>query len=564
MSSSRETVSRLQNAANRVKLALKRQVSGEAFSVLFHVVLLFVFVTILRPLFSASIAAQEYEGVSIVVSVLQADVNSLIRGATRNQPVVPEVLFLFIPTLYFLFAKRRLRWTDWQHGTAFRALVMAILAVVVWSGTTFEYNNYLHRGHAFDRLLLLGLFGLSWRYPLAIPFAVRLGIILVREGYVPINLDDFEFRTVTELLTLFSIFIWLSAKRSFQPWHALIVGVGSWACYYYIAGVAKWTYGPKYSWLLENRLTNLALSTHMRGWLASVSDEHVNAVIRLIRPYDVLMSIYTLLVEFGALVAFFLHRKIARVWFGLCFLLHAGIFMMSGVFFWKWMLVNVAFIWWFGRRDARPILDKFFAYKLPLVLAAAAVFFSANRIWYWPQTHVVWYDTPLLDQYDIIVVGKSGERYVVDPNYFAPQDLHMSQGAFCYATDNERAVTHIYGTTGSYEVMKQLNQFNDPKQALALHNRGGVCSNPAQRLVFDNYMKRFFGNINRHGRPWDWLSQLGCPHHLWIDVRGPKEFKAQEKVTRLELWRTLMYAHKGKYHQLEKKLAHTIELPDAN
>lgn len=555
-------MARLRSIVDRINLAIRRQFSSEAFSGLFHVILLFVFVTIVRPLFSASVAAQEYEGWSIVMSALETDVSAFIRAATRNQAAVPSVMFLFVPTLFFIFSKRKLRWTDWQHGTAFRALVMAVLAVVVWSGATFEYNNYLHRGHAGDRVLLLVLFGLSWQYPLAVPFAVRLGILLVREAYVPINLDDFEFRTVTELLTIFSVFIWASAKRTFQPWHVLVVGLGSWACYYYVAGTAKWGYGPKYSWLLENRLTNLALSTHMRGWLALIRDEHVNAFVRLIRPYDVLLSIYTLIVEFGALVAFFLHRKTARLWFGLCFLLHAGIFAMSGVFFWKWMLVNVAFMWWFGTRG-RPILDKLYTYKFPLILAGAAVFFSANRIWYWPQTHVVWYDTQLLDQYDIIVVGKSGERYVVDPNYFAPQDLHMAQGAFCYATENERAVTHIYGTTGSYDVMKQLNQFSDPKQALALHNRGGVCSNPSQRAVWDNYMKRFFGNINRYGRPWDWLSRLGCPHHLWIDVRG-KEFKAQEKVTRLELWRTLMYAHNGKYHALEKKLTHTVDLPNAN
>jgi hypothetical protein len=304
------------------------------------------------------------------------------------------------------------------------------------------------------------------------------------------------------------------------------------------------------------------MSAHMRGWLTSISDERFNAIIRIIRPYDIVLPIYTLIVEFGALAAFFVCRRLARVWFGLCFLLHTGIYTMTGVFFWKWMLVNIAFIWWFGAKG-RPILDKFYQYKLPLVLTCFAIFFSSNRIWYWPQTHVVWYDTQLLDQYDIVVVGKSGERYTVDPNYFAPQDLHIVQGAFCYATDNERAVTHIYGTTGSYDVMKLLNQFTDPKQALALHNRGPVCSNAPQRQVFDNYMKRFFGNINLYGRPYDWLTQFGCPHHLWIDVRG-KEFHEQEKVTHLELWRTLMYAHGGKYHTLEKKLTHKIELPNAD
>jgi len=212
----------------------------------------------------------------------------------------------------------------------------------------------------------------------------------------------------------------------------------------------------------------------MRGWLVWISPEKYLKFIGLIRPYDVVLSIFTLVVEFGALVGFLIGRRSARLWFGMCLLLHTGIYALSGVFFWKWMLVNIAFMWWFGQRG-QATLKKIYEYKLPLILTGLAICFSANRIWYYPQTHVVWYDTQLLYQYDIVVVGKSGEKYVVDPNYFAPQDLHMAQGPFCYATDNERALTHTYGTTGSYEVMKQLNQFTDPKQALQLHSRGAVC-----------------------------------------------------------------------------------------
>lgn len=555
-------MSRLQSSLGRIRDAITRQFSRESLSAVLHVLVLLALVTAVRPLFSAPIGTQHYEASSIVLSLVKSDIALIQQAATRNRAAIPEILFLLVPTLFFVFAKRKLRWSDWAHGESFRVLVIGVLAIVTWSGATFEFNNYLQRGHVFDRLLLVGFLALSWRTPLAVPFATRLGILLVREAYVPINLDDFEFRTVTELLTIFSVFIWASARRSFQPWHVLVVGIGSWASYYYIAGVAKWTYGPTYSWLLEDRLTNLALASHMRGWLPFISDETFNAAIGRFRPYDLSLTIFTLIVEFGALVAFFLHRKVARLWFFLCFCLNFGIFTLTGVCFWKWMLVNGVFIYWTGRTGT-PILDKFYSHKLALMLGVATVLYSGNRIWYNPQTHVVWYDTQFLEQYDIMVVGKSGEKYVVDPNYFAPQDMHFVQGAFCYATDNERAITHIYGTTGSYEVMKQLNEFTDPKQALALHRRGRMCSNPKQRTVFDDYMKRLFGNINRNGRPYDWISMLGAPHHLWVGIRG-KEYKQQEKVTRLELWRSLMYAHGGKYHVLEKKLTHKIDLPNAD
>lgn len=551
--------SRVEGALWRWREAMSRQFGREALSDLFHVLALFALVIVLRPLFMAPIAGVHYEAPTVLTSILEQDIATLKAAAQRQRAAPPDLLFLLIPTFFLAFRRPAMRWTDWEHGRSLRVLVLAVLAVVVYAGATFDYNVLLNRGHPWDRLLLVVLAALCWRTPLAVPFATRWAFIMIREPYHPIIQDDFEYRSVTELLTVFSIFVWASAKRTFKPWHFLLVGVGSWAAYYFVAGVAKWNYGPPHSWLLENHLTNLAISAHVRGWLGFVSDDVFVGIMAALRPYDRVLAVFTMVVELGAVAALFLHPKLTRFWFFLLLVLQLGIFVMTGICFWKWMAVNAIFVVWTGRGGA-AIVEKMCRYKLVAVLGIASIYYADQKVWYWPQKGVAWYDTPLIDQYDIYAVGVSGRKYLVDPNYFAPSDMHFVQGRLCYATEKERGITSIYGVTGSYSIMKQLNELTDPQQALALHRKGRVCANPKQKPMFDDFMRRFFSNINRYGRPYDWLSNLGRPHHLQVSAQGDL-FDEQERVVKVELWRRTVYERDGKYHELENKLGATVDIP---
>ena len=74
---------------------------------------------------------------------------------------------------------------------------------------------------------------------LAVPFAVRWAIVMIKEAYIPITLDDFDFRPVPEVIIVFSCFLWAGLLRGFKTKHFLFAGIACWASYYYAAGVAK-------------------------------------------------------------------------------------------------------------------------------------------------------------------------------------------------------------------------------------------------------------------------------------------------------------------------------------
>lgn len=540
----------------------RRQLSREAFSALLHVAALLALVSLGRPLFFRGVSESHYKAASVFGSMLRSDFAAIATGAARHQPVWPELAGFFVPIALFFLAKRKLRWTDWEHGKNLRVIVMLVVLMLCWSGSTAPYNAYLGRTHGLDRVLLVATGLLSLRWPVFVPLAVRMAIVMIKEAYVPIPLDDFDFRAPAELVVIFAIFSWASFSRSFKPAHFLIVGVGSFAAYYYWAGVAKHNYTPG-DWLSENHVSNISVASYVRGWLSFLPESTYLGLAAFARKLDYFFLFYTLVVELGALVAFYVEKRLTRLWFLGCFLLNFGIFSMTGICFWKWFTVSVGFFVWIGWRGY-PLIERMLEYKLPLILAVAAIFWANNRVWYYPQTHVIWWDTRFTENYEIYAIGASGQRYLVPPTEIKPMDMHFTQGRLCYATDKERTLTGIYATSGSYATMKRLEAAS-AEEAFKMFERSGSCKK--EQGKFDEFMKRYFGNLNRGGRKLRWMDWIDRPKHLWVFPKGELNggdnvvYDGQEKVAKIELWLTLVQHQDGKLHRSEPRLTHTVEIP---
>jgi hypothetical protein len=543
----------------------RRQVSREAFSTLFHVLILFALVSLVRSWFFRGVGDAHYKAASAFMSMASSDIDMIVRGAKRHSPVVPEILVFLLPVVIFFASKRKLRWTDWEHGKALRVFAMLVILMLCWSGGTSPYNAYIGRTHGLDRLILAGSALLSWRYPIFVPLAVRMAIVMLRESYVPILIDDFDFRAPAEVAVVFAVFVMASFSKSFKPAHFLIVGVGSFAAYYYSAGMAKHNFGPPGSWLNENHVSNISVASHVRGWLAIVPDSAFMKFAGLAEKLDYPLQLYTLIIELGSIVFVFLDRRVMRYWFLGAFVLNFGIFMMTGICFWKWMVVSLGMFVW-GGRSGKPLLHRMFEYKLPLLLGIASIYWSNHRIWYYPQTHVVWYDTRFMENYEFYAIGVSGQRYFVRSTSIEPQESHWTQGRLCNVTNNERQLTGIYATVGGYSTMKTLQKAT-PEAAFKMQARSRICRDPKAQAKFDDFMKHYFGNLNRSGRKLRWLRWIQRPNHLWVQPRGDLNggdnilYERQEKIAKIELWLTSAYNYQGELHRTEPKLTHTVDIP---
>lgn len=522
---------------------------------------LLAFITLLRPAFFVRVPGAMFDTPVIVWTLIKHDYKSLVIAAQRNAPIVPTLLFLAVPTFVLLASKRDLSWSRWDDAKAYRNLIMVLVFIMGWAGSTFDYNMYLDRGHFVDRALLVVLALWTWRSPLALPWFNLLAILLMHESMVPLGHDDFDYRPMFEMLTIFSIGVWLSVFRWVQTKHVVFLALCCLGSYYFAAGVAKWKYGPEFSWLTENELSNLAVTSHTVGWLGFISDETFIRVASASAHMNKLNASYTLFIaEMGVILLMFLPPRISRFYWLSAALLHVGIYAFSGIFFWKWIVTDVA-IYWFLSRGGEETHREIWKHKVLLLFGPALLYFSLDRVYFWPQTGVAWYDSRVLEHYQLVGVDRDGGKHPIDPATITPFDPRMIQGDWGRIT-RERTLSRTYGTTNDYRMMKELNELEDESQLAAIERRYGRSAYSARwKERFDEFIQRYFHNTNRYGgRRHRWLAHIGRPDHIWISPPGP-QYEFDKPLQSVEVHRQRIFYLGDRIVRRPDQLLYTIDIP---
>lgn len=527
----------------------------------FNCALLLALMIIVRPMFTAAVAESAYEEWSVIGFLIDKDIDIIRKAASSVRPAVPRLLFVLVPTVALMFGtKHKIRWGKKKEDLALRGLVMTIVIILCWAGAFYEYNTYLDRGHPVGRIMLVALAIIAWWRPLAIPVFTTIVVVMMREAKFPLGHDDFDWRPVVEVLILFSCYVWLSFRRSLRPKHFIYLALLCMGCYYWAAGRAKENYGPEYSWLLDNNLSNLFVSSYLHGWLSWLPEDTVMTLASWMKRVDVLSAGFTLVAETGAIILINAHPKACRIWLWFAALLHVGIYAFSGIFFWKWIVFDIA-MWWFLRHGLAESHRAIFKHKLLLFLGAALMFYSINRVYFYPQTRVVWYDTKFNDVYPIYAIGESGARYFVNPRSLTPIHSRMTQEEHSYLT-KKRHMTGVYGTTGSYSLMMDLEALKSPEEVKGIIKKRARGAYKKPKVdKFDRLMQRYFHTLNNHGWQHVWLEYVGCPDHIWVQHYRDDVYDRQERIVRIEVWREQVLYLNDAIHRLPAEKLHEVEIP---
>ena len=108
-------------------------------------------------------------------------------------------------------------------------------------------------------------------------------------------------------------------------------------------------------------------------------------------------------------------------------LFHLGIFLMSGILFWQWMLLESSLALLIQRVwQGRP---------LPFVSTShwlvSIVLIAGSSLWVKPVA-LAWLDVPISYTYRYTAVTEDGRRYSLPPAFFAPYDFQFTIGFFKY------------------------------------------------------------------------------------------------------------------------------------
>jgi hypothetical protein len=451
-----------------------------------------------------------------------------------------SVLVIGLWVLGFAIWQCRLTWQDLGLvASQLRLPAIAIVFSLGWALSTAEPNYWWGNSFWIDRLLLVGLGLLTLFRPAFIGAFVLMAYMLTGQYNQPLQFSWTDKLVIYQLgLVIFLFLAWrsvLGRRMTENSAFILICAVlGQW---YIVPAIGKLRIG----WLSENKLANLVASAwHQNGWLSWLSADALGQVLQLIDFSNLFLLLGGMCTEF-AVICFLVSRRLTFVLLAMCAILHISIFATSGIFFWKWVVFELALIAGLSRIPLAscPIV---FGWRQGLLTCGimGALAFTSDRV-----VNLAWYDEPYAYRFRFQATGISGSQYELIAADFAPYDLPFAQARFYFLTERKQLV----GTFGTTQTEEIHYFFQRPWRAQVddidrvVENLGQLRANGPKAQEMQEFLARFIRAANdkvASGRSTaDILGFLVAPHHIHTAQRADASlprFYRQERLRKVDVF----------------------------
>ena len=442
-------------------------------------------------------------------------------------------------------------WRDFEHGERLRILIVCTAALLAWVFATYEFNFYFGRAHHADRLLLLVLLSLVWWRPVAAPLFATAVVLIAWQFAFPIEGWSWAAPILPiRVLLLFGVFwgmrLVTGRARTADFLFVLFCMV---AAHYWVSGLGKLRLG----WPARDTIAFLLPSTYANGWLGFLAPATIAAAARVLLALNVPMKLATLLVECGAPFAL-ARRGVLRAFLVAAIVFHAGIFLLSGILFWSWMLLEAVLLVLYLRRGSPPL--PIFGTRHFLL---SVVLIGGGVLWFRP-VRLSWLDARATYTYRMVAETEGGRSHTLGPIFFLPYDFQFTLNPFWYLVPEPR-LSVTWGASGDPATAAALRRSSRPEQVLALETQiGRVRYNAERAAAFDAFMRRFVAGWNRHGQAWHWWTPWRAPPLLWTFPMRDAD-TGGDRIARVVVHEVLSMFDGERYVEIRDLPVRTIEIP---
>jgi hypothetical protein len=448
-----------------------------------------------------------------------------------------------------------LNWKRWNDDFKLRGFIVFVALILAWAFSTYEFNSYYGQPHYFDRIFLIVLALLIWINPIFVFPFITFAITLVSQFEHP-NVLQYSWtdkRLIFDTLILFTVFVFLNLIFKVSPLAFVFLAFCLQAAHYFIPSLAKIQLGNSpLDWLNHNQLHLLFVSSYVNGWLGFLTQNDVLSVARLIKEFNIPLQFITLVSEAGFLFIL-VNRRVATVLLIGAILLHIGICVSSGIFFWKWILLDIAFLLLIRQKVAQQLFTLKF-----LVLSIILIVFSEM---YFHPTRLAWFDTRVNNMFELEAVDEKGYIFDIPRGFFAPYDLVFAQNRFPYLSQ-ERLLVGTFGAVSTFEQEQQINSAQLPTDLNVLKSSLGINRyDPDVAEEFDAFIIRVFTNVNSNLQSPIFLpSILRPPHHITI-FASENPYNRQYPVVTVRVKFIETYYDDSQITLLSEKIIREIGIP---
>lgn len=193
---------------------------------------------------------------------------------------------------------------------------------------------------------------------------------------------------------------------------------------------------------------------------------------------------------------------------------HVVIFLLTGIFFWQWIILNTALVF---------AIHKIKFERIPLrvgmlgCFACISIGFTGNLFF---VGKLGWYDTASYNRLRVFAVTENGSEHEIPSTFFGPLSVTVAQ--MRVKSDLPQGFpTGTWGTSKQYSMLKR-----GLKCELDINDKPGK---PARGLQLERLTRLWHGAILTKLDTNGLLSYDWYPHHVWNDPWRYDDFKNLDK-----------------------------------
>lgn len=287
---------------------------------------------------------------------------------------------------------------------------------------------------------------------------------------------------------------------------------------YFYSGIQKIRISePWWQWVVENPTYNLGIVAWEIGNLPvrMFGDDVAARTVELHQLTVVPLNAGILLLQLLAIVAIARIRW-AMIMTAIYDVTHVGIFLASGIFFYKWIWLNLLLVIALGRMGGRKLSAPLATWLMGVVLVAPTIYFVV---------FLGWFDSASLNHERVEAIDADGRVYQMPTNYFLAGSItHAQQSVVTRKTGHFQ--NYAYGVITRNDLGPSV--FEDAQRcALPVATESGAIAPEAKRIsrILHRHHNYVLSVAGADGTiEYDWY-----PHHIFSIPVGFEAFDNLDK-----------------------------------
>ena len=471
-----------------------------------------------------------------------------------------KFLFLLLTVIIILIFHKifKISWNGINEEKPVKILILIVAGTLMYKFSTYDFNYYYNSSHYIDRLILIFLYLSLWISPYFLYAFVVYLLVLIRQFELPLGAYSYtDIMPLIDILILFVSFLIIKQFKKIDIKPFIILAVSLHASNYFIPATAKLEISPDlYQWVFYNNISNLFVSSYINGWLNSLSEKTILEIASIINFFNTPLLLFSFMIQFISIFIFF-KEKLTFIILVLFEILHIGIFLASGIFFYKWIILNLGFII-FLRQLSSKTKAQLFNIKVAFLFVILVIF---SPLYFTPQS-LAWYDTKINNYFDVYVTDIDKKSFKLGRNFFSPYDKIFAQNRFLYTLDKP-IVTTTYGTIGKENLFysdknlkglfqkkidnkgeRDFDLFNSIENILISDIQNFQKSKGTNQFSIEKsetlkkFLTTYFTNLNNSSKKNYFFEYIGFPYHIYSNNFSNYN---NEKINRIDLIYNLTY-----------------------